>query len=39
MQPFGEALELLHARRKSEVIMPVVPHVRALVEQHCSRGR
>ena len=35
MQPFGEALELLHARRiRPQVIIPVVPHVRALVERH-----
>jgi lipid-A-disaccharide synthase len=34
MQPFGEALELLHARRiRPQVIIPVVPHVRALVER------
>jgi lipid-A-disaccharide synthase len=34
MQPFGEALELLHARRiRPQVIIPVVPHVRELVER------
>ena len=34
MQPFGEALELLHARRiRPQVIIPAVPHVRGLVER------
>lgn len=34
MQPFGEALEALHARRvRPQVIIPVVPHVRPLVER------
>jgi lipid-A-disaccharide synthase len=34
MQPFGEAVELLRQRGIApHVIMPVVPHVRALVEQ------
>ena len=34
MQPFGEALELLHARHvRPQVIIPVVPHVRPLVER------
>jgi len=35
MQPFGEALELLQQRRvRPQVIIPVVPHVRPLVERH-----
>ncbi|KAB2941113.1 MAG: lipid-A-disaccharide synthase [Hyphomicrobium sp.] len=35
MGPFGEALELLHARRiRPQVIIPVVPHVRAFIERH-----
>lgn len=35
MGPFGEALELLHARRiRPQVIIPAVPHVRPLIEQH-----
>jgi lipid-A-disaccharide synthase len=34
MQPFGEALELLHARRiRPQVIIPTVAHVRPLVER------
>jgi len=34
MQPFGEALELLHARRiRPQVIIPVVPHVRDQIER------
>ncbi|MFA5899515.1 MAG: lipid-A-disaccharide synthase [Hyphomicrobium sp.] len=34
MQPFGEALEVLHARRvRPQVIIPVVAHVRPLVER------
>jgi lipid-A-disaccharide synthase len=32
--PFGEALELLHARRiRPQVIIPAVPHVRGLIER------
>lgn len=35
MQPFGETLEALHARHvRPQVIIPVVPHVRELVEKH-----
>jgi lipid-A-disaccharide synthase len=34
MQPFGEALELLHARRiRPQVIIPAVAHVRPLIER------
>jgi lipid-A-disaccharide synthase len=34
MQPFGEAIELLHARRiRPQVIIPVVSHVRPLIER------
>jgi lipid-A-disaccharide synthase len=34
MGPFGETLQLLHARRiRPEVIIPAVPHVRPLIEQ------
>jgi lipid-A-disaccharide synthase len=34
MGPFGEALELLHARRiRPQVIIPAVPHVRGLIER------
>ena len=34
MRPFGEALELLHARRiRPQVIIPAVPHVRGLIER------
>ncbi len=37
MQPFGEALEALHARHvRPQVIIPVVPHVRPLVEKHSA---
>ncbi len=35
MPTFGATLELLHARRiRPQVIIPVVPHVRDLVERH-----
>lgn len=35
MQPFGEALEVLHARHvRPQVIIPAVPHVRPLIERH-----
>jgi lipid-A-disaccharide synthase len=35
MQPFGEALEKLHSHGLDfEVVLPVLPSVRALVEQH-----
>jgi lipid-A-disaccharide synthase len=35
MQPFGEAIELLHQRRvRPQVIIPAVPHVRPLIEKH-----
>jgi lipid-A-disaccharide synthase len=34
MEPFGQALEILHQRRiRPQVIMPVVPHVRELIER------
>lgn len=37
MQPFGEALEVLHARRvRPQVIIPAVPHVRPLIERHAQ---
>jgi len=40
MQPFGEALaSLLHRGRKFEVVMPVMPSVRLLVEQHLKAWR
>ena len=35
MRPFGEALAQLRGRgRRFEVVMPVVPSVRGLIEQH-----
>jgi len=37
MQPFGETLSLLQAQgRRFEVLIPVVPHVRGLIEQGLS---
>jgi lipid-A-disaccharide synthase len=40
MEPFGAAVELLHARGLApQVIMPVVPQVRALVEEKLTSWR
>lgn len=37
MQPFGDAIDLLHQRRvRPQVIIPAVPHVRPLIEKHAQ---
>lgn len=40
MQPFGATIEELHNRRlRPQIIIPAVPHVRAIIQQHVQSWR